>query len=360
MINIKLKINLLILLSVFSKGVICHNKYSAAANTKHDESTGNTPLNLKTLDKPFRMNKINLLWSKAQIRLSEPKLKSLFGELKIHDKEEVTWKRLRAEGKDKDGLKEAELRQKLINIMKMYNLWEHFDDTSSSEQPKPESDKYINKSLFKDKKLNKLWHKAEMSGFSPLELETLKEEFNHHQNKIDEYYSILKDVKQPESTAESENSVNEKLERFNTIEYNEIPTTNHIQKANMLREKHQEIKEGYDRLQRLAHKGPNSKEFVEPKVQGLWKIALESDFGPEEMESLRIELLHYENRLMKLRHLQVEQVLNEEKHKEKAQLLGEKPNGHILLDDNIKKQTRKVEKLHLDLEAKIMQKHLEL
>jgi hypothetical protein len=37
----------------------------------------------------------------------------LFSELKIHDKEEVAWKRLKAEGFDKDGLKEAELRKKL-------------------------------------------------------------------------------------------------------------------------------------------------------------------------------------------------------------------------------------------------------
>jgi hypothetical protein len=40
-------------------------------------------------------------------------LKSLFSELKIHDKEEVAWKRLKAEGFDKDGLKEADLRKKL-------------------------------------------------------------------------------------------------------------------------------------------------------------------------------------------------------------------------------------------------------
>jgi hypothetical protein len=37
----------------------------------------------------------------------------LFSELKIHDKEELAWKRLAAEGLDKDGLKEAELRKKL-------------------------------------------------------------------------------------------------------------------------------------------------------------------------------------------------------------------------------------------------------
>jgi hypothetical protein len=37
----------------------------------------------------------------------------LFSELKIQDKEELAWKRLKAEGLDKDGLKEAELRKKL-------------------------------------------------------------------------------------------------------------------------------------------------------------------------------------------------------------------------------------------------------
>lgn len=47
-------------------------------------------------------------------RLTEPKLKSLFSELKIHDKEEITYKRLKSEGSDKEGLKEAEMRKKLI------------------------------------------------------------------------------------------------------------------------------------------------------------------------------------------------------------------------------------------------------
>lgn len=49
-------------------------------------------------------------------RLTEPKLKSLFSELKIHDKEEITYKRLKSEGSDKEGLKEAEMRKKLIGM----------------------------------------------------------------------------------------------------------------------------------------------------------------------------------------------------------------------------------------------------
>lgn len=52
----------------------------------------------------------------------------------------------------------------------------------------------MNKSLFKDKKLNKLWEKAEISGFTPEELKALKEEFQHHQDKVDMYYSLLENI----------------------------------------------------------------------------------------------------------------------------------------------------------------------
>lgn len=143
-------------------------------------------------------------------RLSETKLKSLFGELKLHDKEEITWKHLRAEGKDKDGMKEAELRKKLMNIMSMYNLLdqsEHVDDPNKTRPFKPlneASDKHINKSLFKDKKLNKLWQKAETAGFTPEELLALREEFDHHEDKIEQYYALLHDVKgNPDDPEES-------------------------------------------------------------------------------------------------------------------------------------------------------------
>lgn len=134
----------------------------------------------------------------------------MFGELKLHDKEEITWKHLRAEGKDKDGLKEAELRKKLLNIMSMYNLLDQADEVEDPSKARPfkplneATDKYINKSLFKDKKLNKLWQKAETAGFTQEELLALKEEFNHHQDKIDQYYALLHDVKgNPEDFEES-------------------------------------------------------------------------------------------------------------------------------------------------------------
>lgn len=53
------------------------------------------------------------------------------------------------------------------------------------------TDDYINKSIFKDKKLNYLWSKAETSGFTHEELVALREEFTHHQEKIDQYYDLF-------------------------------------------------------------------------------------------------------------------------------------------------------------------------
>lgn len=84
---------------------------------------------------------------------------------------------------------------------------ENVDDPEKYRAFKPmneASDKHINKSLFKDKKLNKLWQKAETAGFTNEELAALKEEFSHHQDKIDQYYSLLHDVKgNPEDHQES-------------------------------------------------------------------------------------------------------------------------------------------------------------
>lgn len=157
-------------------------------------------------------------------------------------------------------------------------------------------------------------------------------------------------------------SVDENLDKFNTIELREEaePNKDYLDKVNMLRDKHKDIRDGYDHLFLLSAKGPNSREFVEPKVQGLWKVAVESNFTGDELESLRIELLHYENRLLKLRHMQAEAALNDDYHKKKIDIAGGKTSGMMMMEDNIKKQSRKVEKIHLDIETKIMQKHLEL
>lgn len=146
---------------------------------------------------------------------------------------------------------------------------------------------------------------------------------------------------------------------------------------NWKRNKGREIKDGYDRLERLSAQGPNSKEFVEPKVQGLWRLAHNSNFSRSELESIRVnifmfnlnsvaifrklisvflfsqtELHHYEKRLLKLRNLHLEAAIG--KNEKEKKLSGEKSDSLQDLEDLIKKQSRKVEKLHSDLESKIV------
>lgn len=70
----------------------------------------------------------------------------------------------------------------------------YFQKHRGSGKETKSSDTFRNKSLFKDKKLNSLWEKAEVAGFTAEELNALKEEFNHHQDKVDVYYSLLDDV----------------------------------------------------------------------------------------------------------------------------------------------------------------------
>nr|CAG4637169.1 EOG090X09CU [Ceriodaphnia reticulata] len=226
------------------------NKYSKEANQPNESDAVNVgdKDSWKSVDKPFRLAKINLIWAKAQKRLTEFKLKTLYSELKVQDKEELQLKRLKADNMDKDGLLEADLRRKFGSIIERYGLGDHFDkDLIDTESNKADSTTNSH-SLFKDKKLNKLWLKAESAGFTETELKTLKEEFIHHQEKVLQFYSLL----------EEHNS------------------------------------------RKLREERPKSRDFEEPKVQGLWKIALKGDFTSEELESLRTELRHYEQRLQKL------------------------------------------------------------
>ncbi|XP_073816667.1 alpha-2-macroglobulin receptor-associated protein [Musca autumnalis] len=349
-------------------------KYSREANEHFENVKAETyDPDFRTLQRPFRMAKLNLVWSKAQNRLTEPKLKSLYMELKIQDKEEIAWKQLNSQHKDKDGLKADELRRKLIGIMSSYDLLEHFDETEDKEKTKPyrkfhdPEERHINKSLFKDKKLNKLWEKAEVSGFTAEELNSLKQEFEHHQDKVDVYYSLLENLGSNVDVNKHENAVNEdELDIFNSISND--PNDNEIQTPEMMRSKyessinevrdhHRGIKDHYERLERLVSSGPHSQDFIEPKVQGLWRIAQSSNFTEKELASIKTELHHFESRLLKLRHLHAEHALQKEKYKNEKHK--DKSNRFEDMEETLKKQTRKVEKIQENIEKTIF-RHTEL
>lgn len=117
--------------------------------------------------------------------------------MKTQDKEEIQYKQNDRES-DKEGTGAAKLREKLIGIMKAYNLLDYSDHDSKYEKPgkydKYSKDRgdYANKvGTFKDKKLNKLWNKAELAGFTADELSELKKEFAHYDEKVEMYYKLL-------------------------------------------------------------------------------------------------------------------------------------------------------------------------
>ncbi|XP_046616103.1 alpha-2-macroglobulin receptor-associated protein isoform X1 [Neodiprion virginianus] len=368
-------LNPILVLSLLLGCNLCEglSKYSSAANAPAEDASIYVPTSVRELDKPFRMAKLNLLWSKAKHRLTEPKLQALFSDLKIHDKEEIALKHLKAESKDLEGLHEATMRKKLIEIFKCflyvglmstYDLLEHFTDTEDENILKRhkamnDGSNYVSKDVFKNRKLNQLWAKAEFAGFTDEELAALKEEFLHHQEKIDEYMSLIADIDAGD-TQTHKNSLSNKHENWNMLEQeeesNDVPGKNidYLTKVNLMRDKHVKLKDGYDHLERLTAQGPNHKEFIEPKVQGLWRIAQEAKFNPDELMSLKEELRHYERRLLKLRHFHTSAALADGKRGKSEDF------DNSTAEKNVKKHARIVEKLHLDLETKIMQKHVEL
>ncbi|KAL7297151.1 hypothetical protein TKK_0009570 [Trichogramma kaykai] len=363
---------IVILLVQYSDAV---NKYSKEANTLNSQkaktafSASEQLEKLRHLDKPFRMHKLNMVWTKAKHRLPNPKLQSLYSDLHIQDKEEIAFKHYRADGKDEGGLGEARLRKKLLGIMERYDLLEHFEEISKSQKNKKKFKPYEDSKnipvpeVFKNPKLNELWAKAERGGFTTDELEALKEEFGHHQDKIDEYMSLIENFesKTPDAKHKHKNSLDESHEKWNEIEFAEEDESNDIPKhdkeyhdnAKLIKQKHLEVRSGFDHLERIAAKAPKHNEFVDPKVQELWHMAKESKFSEQELESLREELFHYETRLLKLRHMHTEAALE-------AARKGKDYYPDASSYNQIKIHTRDIEKMHQDIEEKIYSKHGEL
>ncbi|KAG1651050.1 Alpha-2-macroglobulin receptor-associated protein [Nymphon striatum] len=346
--SMKYVVSLAVLLVIIVVKVDTADKYSKELNQPFNDD-------FMQKEKPFRVNKVNLLWIKAkQVKAWRRKVKKLGKELLVQDKEEIKLKRMKTDGQDKEGLKEAEVRKKFHYIMERYNLLKHMD-TYSDKQPKEFNEAFddqVVKSIFKDKKLNKLWEKAEKSvKFSVEELMTLKQEFKHHQEKVDDYYSLLNDLHTEDENAKDsfDNSIDQYL---NSETKSKKPLE---QKMQSLREKHVQLKEEYDELHQKSVGGPFADEFRDPKVKILWKLAREADFSIKELESIREELQHYEQRANKLLHLETELLKMNEKHDDDTKI---EAKSHV--SKKIKQLSHKVNKLHEDLEVRIKKRHYEL
>ncbi|XP_050436749.1 alpha-2-macroglobulin receptor-associated protein [Adelges cooleyi] len=313
--------------------------------------------NVRHLNKPFKINKLNLVWSKAKQKCTEPELRSLLSELRIQDEDERELKVYKTKNMDKDGEMESIVRKKLLGILERYKLSYHFEDGDEPKNNKSDFDIQdrvpgdssivVDKYLLHDKRLNKLWAQAKQSGFTSIELIALKEEFLEHQKKIDEYYSLMNEVEHMQNDipiALSKKGLND--DHNSLYETDNFVKFNHRQRE--LENRIQDIKDSFDRLHRLSLTGPNSEEFVEPKVQEVWLKAQASGFGQDELQLLHDELKEYERRLLKLRHLNVDLAA------------GNKDNHQDDLDKKIKKESRTVQKLHKAIDDKINKRREEL
>ena len=250
--------------------LLCHASHLLLCDKNFYPDSKGPIKNYASLEDPFRMQKCNLLWNKARLKLAENKLENLYSALKVQDKNELTLKKLKSEGHDKDGLKEDEMRKKFNNIMLSYGLGGTPENQDSGHKP--------SKAIFKDKKLQRLWEKAEQAGLKPEELIALQEEFKHHQRKVEEYQSLLE-------LADKESSNYNEIKK--QIEKDEFD----LRDSNEISKKGKDLKTNYDRLHRLATNQGEEREFEEPKVAGLWKLALNSNFTVLELESIREELV---------------------------------------------------------------------
>ena len=311
-------------------------------------------LNYASLDKPFRMQKCNIAWDKARTKpLQESKLKLLYYELKLQDKEELALKKLKSDMGDKDGLREAQVRKKFNGIMNTYGL---VRESSSNKEDEENSHR-----IFKDKKLDRLWEKAQQAGLEDDELMLLKKEFQHHQDKVDDYHR-LKEM--ANSNDRGGNRLSNDLHLDDDYDQDEAKARKTLN--NELDGKvSKDIKKNYERLHRLATNTHPIREFEEPKVNGLWKLAQEADFNAEELQSLRKELKHYEQRLQKLHLLtaeldMVDKRREDENDVEKDQEIWEKTDGRKRMDSKLKKHKDTVDKLHNSLKNRIAARHSEL
>lgn len=83
----------------------------------------------------------------------------------------------------------------------------------------------------------------------------------------------------------------DELDFFNEVAPDDEVKDDHqeyLSNANKLREKHRELKDSYDNLERKTAQGRNRREFVDPKVINLWNVALQNNFTASELAALKV------------------------------------------------------------------------
>uniref|UniRef100_A0AAY5KBI7 Low density lipoprotein receptor-related protein associated protein 1 n=1 Tax=Esox lucius TaxID=8010 RepID=A0AAY5KBI7_ESOLU len=283
----------------------------------------------------FRIAKLNQVWEKA-IRMQLPPVRQaeLHSDLKIQEKDELQWKKIKAEGMDENGEREAKLRRSFNVILAKYGM-DGKKDTRSLESNNLKDHDRTDEDGFDDPRLDKLWNKAKTSGkFSEEEMASLKREFQHHKDKIREYNIVMDTVSRTEEIHK------------NVITQLEGEVKEHVlhQKHTDLKDKMRDLNQGFERLRKLSHEGfSEDSEFREPRVIELWETARRSNLTDDELDSLKEELKHFETKVEKHSHYQEQLELSHQKLRH-VEALGDEE--HILRNkekyNNLAEKTREM------------------
>ncbi|KAJ0050473.1 hypothetical protein NL108_003705, partial [Boleophthalmus pectinirostris] len=238
------------------------------------------------------------------MQLSPGRQAELHSDLKIQEKDELQWKKLKVEGMDENGEKEAQLRRSFNVILAKYGM-DGKRDTRTTESNSLKDHEMTEGDQFDDPRLDKLWNKAQSSGkFSSEELLSLKREFQHHKDKIHEYNILMDTVSRTEEIHK------------NVISPLEGDTKEHVlhQKHTDLKKKMKDLNQGFERLRKISHEGfTEDSEFREPRVIELWEAAKRSNLTQDELDSLKEELRHFETKVEKHNHYQEQLELSHQK-----------------------------------------------
>ncbi|XP_059779655.1 alpha-2-macroglobulin receptor-associated protein [Balaenoptera ricei] len=305
----------------------------------------------------FRMEKLNQLWEKAQ-RLDLPplKLSELHADLKIQEQDEFKWKKLKAEGLDEDGEKEAKLARSLNVILAKYGLDGRKDARAVSSNlishgPADHS--------LEDPRLEKLWHKAKTSGkFSSEELDKLWRELQHHKEKVQEYNVLLETLSRTEEIHENV---------ISPVDVSRVKEDALQAGHAELKDKLRDISQGFDRLRRVSLQGYGDQAgFEEPRVLDLWDMAQSANFTEKELEAFREELKHFEAKIEKHNHYQKQLEISHQKLKH-VESFGDQEHvsrnkeRYAMLEEKTKELGYKVKKHLQDLSSRISRaRHNEL
>nr|KAG5714649.1 hypothetical protein BaRGS_000137 [Batillaria attramentaria] len=193
-------------------------------------------------------------------RLSGPKLADLYVDLKVQDKHEAALKKLRVEGMDKDGMREAQ-----VNAA--------FRDITDNE-------------------------------------------------------------------VEGAKKRGRSQEEMKELEHN-------------LKSQSKDIRAGYYRLEDMISEFDREEpEFRDHRVYKLWALAKKTDWSPEELESFKEELLHFERRLQKHEHYEDQLMQSADALRDQVKD-GKYPEKHAQLEQRTQELRQKVKKMHDELKTRV-------